>query len=51
MMSLVPLLRQLEHFALEGNALAGKPVMKAIEDEFIRIKRFLDQHPKLLSAA
>src|SRR2546430_2744248 len=51
MMSLVPLLRQLEHTALQGDSAVANPLMEAIDEEFIRIKRFLAEHPKLLSAA
>src|SRR5205814_634935 len=41
MMSLVPLLRQLEHAALQGDASGSTPLMETIDEAFIRIKQFL----------
>jgi len=37
MMSLVPLLRQLEQMALQGDSAASKATHEAIDEEFIRI--------------
>ena len=51
MMSIVPLLRQLEHLAQQGDLAGSAVVLKAVDAEFLRIKQFLDDHPKLLSAA
>jgi len=51
MMTIVPLLRQLEQRA-QANDLAGcSPLLESIDHEFSRIKQFFEQHPKLLSAA
>jgi hypothetical protein len=51
MVGLVPLLRRLEQVANEGGLAGTGSLIGAIEEEFERIKRFLDSHPKLLSAA
>jgi HPt (histidine-containing phosphotransfer) domain-containing protein len=51
MMSIVPWLRQLEQLALDGDLAASGPILQKIDDEFVRIKQFLDKYPNLLSAA
>jgi CheY-like chemotaxis protein/HPt (histidine-containing phosphotransfer) domain-containing protein len=51
MVALVPLLRRLEQIANEGELTSSAALISAIDEEFARIKRFLDNHPKLLSAA
>jgi len=51
MMSIVPILRQLEQRALASDLLGCAPLLDAIDHEFIRIKQFFENHPMLRSAA
>jgi signal transduction histidine kinase/FixJ family two-component response regulator/HPt (histidine-containing phosphotransfer) domain-containing protein len=51
MVGLVPLLRRLEQSAMNDDLAASAPLVRAVHEEFHRIKLFLDSHPKLLSAA
>jgi HPt (histidine-containing phosphotransfer) domain-containing protein len=51
MMAIVPLLRRLEQLAHQNDLNGSAPVLKSIDQEFERIKEYLDKHPKLLSAA
>jgi signal transduction histidine kinase/HPt (histidine-containing phosphotransfer) domain-containing protein len=51
MMTIVPLLRKLEHLANQNDLAGCGSILKTIDQEFELIKAFLDKHPKLLSAA
>ncbi len=51
MAAIVPLLRALEHSASAGRLPDSPQLIDRINQEFERIKHFLDTHPNLLSAA
>jgi hypothetical protein len=51
MITIVPLLRQLERLAQQNELTACEPLLRCVDDEFARIKLFFETHPKLLSAA
>jgi HPt (histidine-containing phosphotransfer) domain-containing protein len=51
MMTIVPVLRQLEHRALANDLSGCAPLLDSIDREFSRIQQFLEKHPRLLSAA
>jgi CheY-like chemotaxis protein/HPt (histidine-containing phosphotransfer) domain-containing protein len=51
MMTIVPILRQLEHCALANDLPGCVPLLASVDHEFSRIKQFLEKHPQLLSAA
>jgi hypothetical protein len=51
MSGILPLLRQLERLATEGDLVSSGQVLQSIDAEFERIKTFFTQDPKLLFAA
>jgi signal transduction histidine kinase/FixJ family two-component response regulator/HPt (histidine-containing phosphotransfer) domain-containing protein len=51
MVALVPLLRRLEQLAMNADLSNSVELVDAVHKEFVRIKNYLDSHPKLLSAA